>query len=170
MVKILCNLKFNFMKKVFWACFFIALGAASTLAFQHIANAEEKSPKQKIIDEMEAIENKMNKSMEENDKLMKQLFEDMPKNSRQSEVRRSEDDDNYIYELTFSGFEKNEVTAEIKNNALTFAGKKTNKKDEQNLSATNFYYTFSLPKYDLKNDPEINKEEGKITVKLRKKK
>jgi len=157
--------------KILCSIFFIALGVGGTLLYQHVANAKEKTVMDEYFKEAEEMEKSMNQIMEKHRKALNKAFkETAAKNSAQSFVTRNDDEENFVYELTFSGFSKDEVSAEIKDNMLVFSGAKKNKKDAENYSSSNFFYSFSLPEYDYKKSPNISKEEGRVVVKLAKKK
>jgi HSP20 family molecular chaperone IbpA len=85
-----------------------------------------------------------------------------------SEVFAKQDDNNYCYELNFSGFKKEDVVIDVKNNILTF--KMDSKKDSNNnYLSSNFYYSFLVPDYDTSKGPDIVKNDDKIIVKFAKK-
>ncbi len=86
-------------------------------------------------------------------------------------ISSHEDDQNYFYELKFSGFNKDEIVVKV-DKLINFSAKtkkEVNDKDKKSSSSSSFDYSFSLPDYDKKVKPEITKEDGKITVKLAKK-
>lgn len=157
--------------KVICAILLVALGATGTLIYQHVANAKEKDVMNEYLKEAQEMEKSMNQIMEKHRKALNKVFKEGEiKNSNQSMVIRNDDDENFIYELTFLGFSKDEVSAEIKDNILTFEGAKKKQKDDENYLSSNFYYSFSLPEYNAKKSPQISKEEDKVVVKFAKKK
>lgn len=120
-----------------------------------------------MIKEMELIQkhiNSMHKQMEKN-------FEEARKNAvkgSQTDVLKTEDKENYYYELKFAGLKKEDIAVSIKNNILTFSGEELKTKNNKANSAASFYYSFSIPSYNNKQEPEILRQDNKITVKLKK--
>jgi HSP20 family molecular chaperone IbpA len=124
--------------------------------------------------EMDKVEDRMNEAFNDHRKYMAKVFEDVDKNGgnvSKASVSTREDQDNYYYELNYSGFKKDEVSAEIKNDMLNFTAenkKENNDKKQRASLGSSFHYSFSLPKYNAKKAPEITKTDDKITVKLSK--
>ena len=128
--------------------------------------------------EMEKIHQKMRKNFANYDKLFGDNFYiGKPDNYNplfnQTSVSQREDEDFLYYQLNFSGFNKDEIITTVKDNHLSFSGKKEQKEQEDKNSAksesnltSNFYYSFFVPKYVDTENPEIKKEEEKIIVKF----
>lgn len=124
-----------------------------------------------IFDEMEEMQDRMDQMIKSHHKHMNDLFKKTNKdfgNSNHSSIKSREDENTYYYELNFWGTKKENVSVEIKNGNLTFRAAEE-KNDETNKSrlSNNFYYSFSLPK-NIVGEPEISREDNKITVKLTK--
>ena len=103
------------------------------------------------------------------------------KNNNSSNVKLHEDDKFLYYELVFNGFSKDEITAEIKDNILTFQAIK--KSGEANISDNNskknqevvqqntasFSYSFLLSNFNDSVAADITKLDDKVIVKIAKK-
>ena len=90
---------------------------------------------------------------------------------RWSKVTAKQDDISYIYELSFAGFDKDNISISIKNNILTLSARqkeKSKSKQHQLYSDANFYYSFAVPKH--KGKPDIVRKNNKIIVTLSKEK
>lgn len=130
-----------------------------------------------IFAEMNQIQKRMNDIFADQHKHMTKIFDESKKNknvkSENSSVVTRQDENNYYYELSFSGFNKEEILVSIKNGFLTFSAKKneeTKDKKSESQSSSSFSYSFSTPQYDEKIEPEITKQDGKVIVKFVKKK
>ncbi|MDX2082363.1 MAG: Hsp20/alpha crystallin family protein [Rickettsiales bacterium] len=127
-----------------------------------------------FFDDFKTMEKEMNQAFIDHQKHMKEIFEEAQKNSQnnnQSKISASQDDQNYYYQLDFSGFKKEEISVNIKDKIITFFGesKKSNQaKDRENQARSNFYYSFMVTDYDSKKAPEIIYQDNKIVVKLAK--
>ncbi len=126
--------------------------------------------------EMQLAQKSINEVFENHRKKINQAFKESEskanKNSSATSVLKREDNQNYYYELSFTGFNKEDILVTIKSGFLTFSAKneKENKsKDQKSYAAAKFNYSFSLPEYDEKKEPEILRQEDKIVVKLAKK-
>ena len=189
--KIKTSFQSCFGSKVAIAIIFATLGVCGTV-LAHSLNKEQDDfdrivkNHQKIFDsdaffnqssvfkEMEVMEKKMNDVFKNHQKQMEKISKNLEKardnaDSSSSQVVSKEDDVSYSYELNFSGFKKEDISVVIKDNILTF--KAQNKKDlgsknQKYSSSADFYYSLSIPQYDVKKDPEIVREDNKITVKL----
>ncbi len=192
------NMKKIFGSKIFIAVIFTLVGVSGTVLAKtkdqksstELADAEfdwnivqqhhqifENDPffqANGIFAEMAEMEKQMNKMFVNHQKNMQKLFheaKDSGKINSQSSVIKNEDEKTHYYELNFSGFKKEDIAIKIENNSLTFSakkeGEKTNK-DYEKKAQSSFYYSFSLPKYDNKKEPEIVREDNKIIVKLQK--
>ncbi len=88
-------------------------------------------------------------------------------NDASTEVIVDKKDKFYKYELTFSGYQKEDIVVEIKNNILAFYGKKSDKKEnqkEQSYINKSFGYSFYVPSPYNNQNPKILREDQKITV------
>ncbi|MBM5782429.1 MAG: Hsp20/alpha crystallin family protein [Pelagibacterales bacterium] len=192
------NIKKIFGSKIFIAIIFTLIGISGTVLAktkdhkQHteLANNEfdwnivqqhhqifENDPffqTNGIFAEVAEMEKQMNKMFANHQKNMQKLFHEAKESGKinsQSSVLKNEDEKTYYYELNFSGFKKEDIAIKIENNSLTFSAKKEDNKidkDSEKKANSSFYYSFSLPKYNNKTEPEIIKEDNKITVKLQK--
>lgn len=130
-----------------------------------------------IFAEMNEMQKRMNEIFANQHKQMAKIFLDgsRKKNikSENSSVMTKQDDNFYYYELSFSGFDKDKVLVSMKNGFLTFAANKDGEfkdKKSESKNASSFRYSFSIPAYNEKIDPEITKMDDKIVVKFAKKK
>ena len=126
-----------------------------------------------IFKEMEEMQKKMKIIFDNHQKQLQILQKEFDKTGNKpskSKINFSEVDDGYIYELTFSGFQKEEVVINVENNnLLIFANNQKNsglELENKQESVNSFYYSFSLPDFDRSKQPEIMKLENKIIVKL----
>jgi HSP20 family molecular chaperone IbpA len=126
-----------------------------------------------IFKEMEEIQKKMKIIFDNHQKQLQILQKELDKTSNKatkSKIAFSEVDDGYIYELTFSGFQKEEVVINVENNnLLIFANNQKNvglELENKKETVNSFYYSFSLPDFDRNKQPEIMKLENKIIIKL----
>ena len=185
-----------FLSKIFIAAISILIGAIAVLLVQNITRSKTNNIENVMLNqqrdiaefnrnlfpdnsaifaEMEAMEKRMNDIFKANHEHMKAVFDQASKGNVQmnrAAISTKEDNNFYYYELNFSGFNKQDIVVGIKDNILTFLAqsKKENKdKKQKSESSSNFHYSFLVPEYDLKKDPEIIREENKITVKLSKK-
>ena len=118
---------------------------------------------------LNGMEKKMDEVLSAHKKQMAEILEQATKsdsNGNKTSILSHQDNKNYIYELNFSGFKKEEIIVEIKDKNLVFSAKKE-KKDNNSQNLSSFYYSFSLPK-DAAAVPEIVKEDNKIIVKFSK--
>jgi HSP20 family molecular chaperone IbpA len=187
------NYKSFFSSKIFIAVSFTLIGAttavlahnikerklSSTSKFEdfdkviseHRKKMLENFDNNSIFAEIEAIDKKMEEIFKAHHKHIRDSFEKDSKyseNSNKTAVFSHQDEKYYYYELSFSGFKKEDVSVEIKNNILTFSAKeKEENKEKKQYLAANFFYSFSLPQYDNKHQPEIIREDKKIIVKLK---
>lgn len=118
----------------------------------------------------------MEKEMAQHRKNIRKVFEDAEKKSAASstsKVYSSEDDKNYFYHLDFLGFKKEEIVVGIKDNSVSFSAESKKSGEDKNNSvsshSTSFHYSFSVPQYDTKKEPEIIRKDNQIVVKLAKK-
>jgi HSP20 family protein len=125
--------------------------------------------------EMDNMKKKINQAFQAHQKHMVDVMKEAQKNGAnvsKTSVSNREDDQNYYYQLNFSGFKKEDVAVEIKDNVLTFSAKNEQENDDKKQkfsSASSFKYSFSVPEYNTKKEPEIVRENDKITVKFAKK-
>lgn len=129
-----------------------------------------------FFEEMREMEKKMNQDLALHQKYMREIFDKAKKDSDRSNVSQvtsSEDADSYYYQLDFSGFKKEEILVAIKDNVMSFSAenkKSENSKELNSRSSASFHYSFSVPHYDVKKEPEIIRKDNQIVVKLSKKK
>ncbi len=125
-----------------------------------------------IFSEMRQMQERIDKIFLDHQNYMsKVLSESDNNNSTKTYISKKEDDENYYYELNFAGLKKEDIVVIIKDNNLTFSAEKKSAKSEnknQEQYASNFYYSFSIPKINQKVEPQIIKEENKIIVTLKK--
>ena len=126
-----------------------------------------------IFKEMEEMQKKMKIIFDNHQKQLQILQKEFDKTSNKaskSKIAFSEVDDGYIYKLTFSGFQKEEVIINVENNnLLIFANNQKNvglELENKKEVVNSFYYSFSLPDFDRNKQPEIMKLENKIIIKL----
>lgn len=176
--KIKSSFKSVFSSKIAIAIIFLIIGVYATLFTQSAAKDkvdyffDEPFGGGSVFKEMEMMEKRMNKVFIGHRKAMEEAFKKAEKNSGQvtkAEISNHEDADIYFYELSFSGFKKEEIQVLIKDNILTFSAQQklnNEKKNQEFHSSSDFYYSFLVPKYDVKKAPEIIREDNKILVKL----
>ena len=111
---------------------------------------------------------------------MRQRLYNWPKskilNSSTTSISNHEDEKFVYYQLNLDGFDKEDVTVKIADNYLSFLANKSQNKESEDensqliaKSKSNFLYSFALPQnIDVKN-PDIEKVDGKIIVRFRKK-
>lgn len=121
-----------------------------------------------VFEEMQVIERRLDNMMEANRQhMMNQDRSQMIHNNVfQSNIISKQDNDYYCYELSFSGFKKKDINIKVKDGILTLSSESK----EHDGSMSNFYYSFSLPEYDLKKEPQIIRNDGQIIVKFSKRK
>jgi HSP20 family molecular chaperone IbpA len=185
------NYKSFFSSKVFIAIIFTLIGVGATLLALDIGE-NKKHPKNPLGDidkmieqhsqkmlsdlgndailaDMTGMGEKMDEVLLAHKKQMAKILEQATKsdsNGNKTSILSHQDNKNYIYELNFSGFKKEDIIVEIKDKNLGFSAKKE-KKDNNSQNLSGFYYSFSLPK-DAAAVPEIVKEDNKIIVKFSK--
>jgi HSP20 family molecular chaperone IbpA len=179
------------LSKTFIAIICVLIGISGTLLAQNISQKHHKNLWQKnlrqegilrlhsdfFFDDFFLDDSDFFKEMsatkevfEKHRKSMNKAFEQMDKsdaNQSKTSVSTKEDDKFFYYELSFAGFKKDEVLAEVKDGELKFSGE--SKTDEKNTkSHQNFLYSFSTPQTKAKKEPEIIKQDNKIIVKFSK--
>jgi len=190
------NFRSILSSKIFIAFLFTALGASGTVLAQTIIEHKKQArdPFAKIDEALEENHKKilaefgndeipkdlqeMQKRMDETFRNNQQLIQEAIRSAENGDSKAAkinasskEDEKNYYYEISFTDVKKEDVIVEIKNNNLTFrAQTKQEIQGKKGLSTKNlnFYYSFFIPQYDEKQEPEIAREEGKIVVKLKK--
>lgn len=118
------------------------------------------------------MENLMEKQRQQHRKLMQEAFKNADsKNSSLSatSVKSNEDEDNFYYELQFSGVKKDEINVALKDNILTFSATQKSEKNKK-ISGANFYFSLTVGDFDKSVEPDIRRLEDKIIVKLKKNK
>lgn len=102
-------------------------------------------------------------------------------NNNSSNVKIHEDVKNFYYELVFSGFKKDEINVEIKDNILTFQAIKNSKEEKEkdsnkdkkleikNQNTTSFSYSFYLNNFNSSIPADITRLDDKVIVKIAKK-
>ncbi len=161
------------------------LGVGSTLAVQNFSKTRQQYflvqddfpffPSIAFAD-MREMEKKINEDLANHQRHMREIFDRAQKDSERgnvSKVTSSDDSDSYYYQLDFSGFKKEEIVVAIKNNVLNFFAENKKSESDKELDSslsTSFYYSFLVPQYDLKKEPEIIRKDNQIVVKLAKKK
>jgi len=187
------KIKSAFLPKSGIATILVCAGiAASALALStHLSQAKEKVDQidddpffsgSDMIAEMDQMQKRMDKMFDDNRKYLNQVLAETKKQNKElaksgknksgqnwSKVTMKQDDTSSIYELSFSGFNKNNIEVSVKNNILTFTAKQEEKdknKKQESYFDNSFYYSFAIP--DFQGNPEIVREDGKVTVKLAK--
>ena len=166
-----CCQSFNPSKK-FIAVSCLMLGVASTLLVQNSSRGRENLDQEffgseNIFAETALINKKINEVFENNRQHMKEVFNEVRQDNK-SAVLQKEDDDSYFYELNFLGFKKEDIVVGVKNNVVTFAVEGKGGKEKNDYSYSSFHYSFLAPEYEVKKEPEIIREEGRVVVKLSK--
>lgn len=176
--KIKSSFKSVFSSRIAIAIIFAIIGIYATLFTQSAAHEkadyffDEIGGNNSVFKEMEEMEKRMNKVFIGHRKAIEEAFKKSEKSHIQNtnaQISSHEDEENYYYELNFSGFKKEEIKVLIKDNILTFSAQQkwnNEKKNQENYSSSDFYYSISVPKYDVKKEPEIIRAEDKIVVKL----
>lgn len=203
--KIYCQAKINILQtKYLNAVIFIAIGIVLTISFQTIKYRYEMAIVKKhlnnfyhdfdsdyvnFIDDQNDIEREVNRMQRRMDRIFSQhhnFFENnhfKNQNLNLSEVNNSsvklhEDDKSFYYELSFSGFKKEDINIEIKDNILTFQAQNkissNNSNDQKNISEqiksnSSFSYSFLLNNHNSTSPADITKLDDKIIVKIAKK-
>ncbi len=181
----------NCSSKPFIAAIFFAFGIASVLLTQGLLqNTPPRISHQNLLpsfsnmafahndifSEMEEMEKVMHESFIAHQKMMQKAFANIEKSNDTkftSRVSNSSDNNNYYYQLDFSGFKKEEILVSVKDNVVSFSAKSSETKSSEDSSSnasTQFHYSFLAPEYDHKSDPEIIKKDNQIIVRLAKKK
>lgn len=124
-----------------------------------------------ILKEMELMNKKMSEVIEKQQKEIEKALKKADKNGSavRTSVSSKEDDDNYYYELNFSGLKKEEIAVEVKDNILNFSAQQIDEsknKNQKSYTSSDFYYSFSVPQYDSKKNPAIVRLDNKISVTL----
>lgn len=86
-----------------------------------------------------------------------------------SNISMREDADNYYYQLSFSGPNKEDIVVSVQNGFLTFSVEST-KKNDVSVPVSSFHYSVPVPEYDGSKELEITRHDRKILVRLSKKK
>lgn len=179
-----------FSSKIFIAIVFLLLGICGTTLAQNIIKNRANSglaqqefsvfsydpffDNSSIFAQMENMQRKMDNAFKAHRQSMELVFKQAGKNGsgiNKASVFQRNEKDSYLYELDFSGFKKEDVVVNIKDNILTFKAenkKENGDKNYNSYSSSSFYYSFSIPKYDTKKEPQITREDGKIIVKFAK--
>lgn len=125
-----------------------------------------------FFEQMEEMQKEAERNFAAHQKRMREVFDDS-RATNKSKVSSREDADNYFYQLDFYGFTKEEITVSVKDNVVNFSAenkKSDNEKNKEASARASFQYSFSVPDYDTKKEPEITQKDGQIIVKLAKKK
>jgi HSP20 family molecular chaperone IbpA len=173
--------------KLFIATTFILIGIAATLITQNFFKSRQNYfvirnhfpfepdiafADDNFFNEIEAMQKEIEKTFADHRKRAKEIF-DSNNVTNKSKVSSTEDDKNYFYQLDFSGFKKEDVVVSVNNNSVSFSAEnkkfKSNKTQEQQAQGS-FYYSFLVPQYDEKKEPEIIRKDNQVIVKLTKKK
>ena len=118
-----------------------------------------------IFEEMHQMQREMDRAFARQQARMEKIFHEIPKNK--NSITQKETKDQYIYNLVFSGYKKEDIKIEIKDQTLEISANKSQKQEHQHKSS-NFYYSFYLPKYDKSTKPIIEKTKDSITITLQK--
>lgn len=128
-----------------------------------------------IFAEMEEMDKRMNKIFAEHKKIMAKMIQNADQSGKKSGTNNFlalyQDEGFYRYELTFNSFKKEDVVITVDNNIMTISArseKSKKKKDkDESRSVNNFFYSLTIPS-DAVGDPEIKRDDGKITITLKK--
>ena len=173
--------------KLFIATAFITIGIAATLITQNFFKSRQNyflirnhfpfEPDIAFLDDVffnqiEAMQKQMEKTFADHRKHANEIL-DSSNLTNKSKVSSIEDDKNYFYQLDFSGFKKEDIVVSVNNNSVSFSAEnkkfKSDKAQEQQVQGS-FYYSFLVPQYDGKKEPEIIRKDNQVIVKLAKKK
>jgi len=118
-----------------------------------------------FFEEMNQIQREMDRSFRRQQARMEKIFYEKPR--YKNFITKKETKDEYIYKLHFTGYKKEDIQIEVKNQTLNISANNSQKEQHQ-YSSSNFYYSFYLPKFDVTKQPQIARENGNITITLRK--
>ena len=153
----------------------LTMALSSTASMAATSNTQEQNSENldksiaKNFEEMRKIMEKQ--SQQHRERLQNAFKNPEPNNSTSSKtaVSSNEDEDNYYYELEFSGVKKEEINVIMRDNILTFSATQKLQKNKK-FSGTNFYYSFAVNDFDKSVEPDIRRLEDRIIVKLKKNK
>ena len=128
-----------------------------------------------IFADMDEMEKEMDRAFERHHNLMKKMFKNAHSSfknhtSSNASLLVNQNDKNYKYVLKFSDFKKEDIVVGVSNGILIISAKNNSSSKDKNgvaNQASSFYYSLALPN-DAKGDPEIIREDKKITVKFAK--
>ncbi len=169
-----------FSSRLFIAIIFALLGSAIAIFAQDyyrqkiLTSLNRNFYGPNVFEEMLMAEKRINDILRSHNQYMMNVSNKIQKDQKisKSEVISKQDNENYCYELSFSGFKKEDVNVGIKDNILTFRAENNHEnsgKNQKSYSSLNFYYSFLVPDYDHSAEPEIIRNDDKITVKFKKK-
>lgn len=84
-------------------------------------------------------------------------------------ISMREDLENYYYQLSFFGPNKEDIVVSVQNGLLTFAVEST-QKNEMNAPVSSFHYSVPVPEYEGSKELDVTRQDRKIIVRLSKKK
>ncbi|MBL6664298.1 MAG: hypothetical protein ISQ34_00460 [Rickettsiales bacterium] len=115
-----------------------------------------------LFREIEQMRREMDAQFSRHRATMDRLFHESS-NAHSATINQKETKEQYIYELHFSGYKKENIQISIQDKTLTLSAK-----SENNTINSNFYYSFYLPQYNPKIKPQITRTDDKIVVKIEK--
>lgn len=166
-----------FSSKLDTALTFVLIGFASTLLLQNSARphkyhflcedvfADDFLNNDAFFSRHKQSQQTIEDILVDHQKTMGEAFKKQDKTSDQSKVTTKEDADFYYFELSFFGLKKEEIIVIVKDTVVNFSA---NKKTADGAESS-FNYSFYVPQYDPKQDPEIIRNDNSISLKLRKK-
>lgn len=145
--------------------------------FENLSHLEESLNNDDVFKEIRAMEERMDVALQEHRRVMKAALKKAHGDSNERKLSKSsiitkEDDDSYVYELNFNGFDEDSVDVKVNKGLLTFSAKRTEEKGDDKSkvkSSSSFKYSFSIPS-DVEKDYEIDKRSDYVLVKFMKKK
>lgn len=126
-----------------------------------------------IFDEIDKMQHHFDQIFESHRQHIHQNFKNNLQNhqTHNSSISKQETKNSYIFELNFNGFNKDEITIEIKDKILNISAnsnKKDKSKKHHHQSSSNFYYSFFLNKLDQNQQPQIKRQKNNIIITLKK--
>lgn len=192
-----------FNSKLFIAVIFLVIGVFSTVFAQNIINKRSERHNffvddfnriekihenfrknffnddffdddfKSIMKEMKKFEQEMNKNFVKFERNFAKFAEVNSDENFANQIKITENNDEIIYILNFSGFNKDDIIIETQNDKLILKSEYKNKKSDKNSESKikkSFYYEFLLPKNYDEKELKIDRQENKITIKIDKNK
>lgn len=125
-----------------------------------------------IFEEIDAHQKRLNEVFKSNQQQIMEAFKKAEAvQGKAASVSMDEDSGNYYYQLSFSGFKKDEIIVSVDKNILKFFSKsrEENGNKSKNQQESSLYYVFSIPEWNHSKEPEILREDNRIIVRIAKK-